>query len=86
MTKYALGAVQPSDCTVHSYALFAGLNFYPVSCIILDIERVITDMFTGFPEETIRFFLELRFHNDAGFFESHRADYEAYARRVRRWI
>ncbi len=38
-------------------------------------------MFTGFPEETIRFFLELRFHNDAGFFESHRADYEAYVRK-----
>ncbi len=25
-------------------------------------------MFTGFPEETVQFFLELRFHNNAGFF------------------
>jgi uncharacterized protein (TIGR02453 family) len=38
-------------------------------------------MFTGFPEETIRFFLELSFHNDAAFFESHRQDYENYVRK-----
>lgn len=25
-------------------------------------------MFTGFPEETVQFFLELRYHNNAGFF------------------
>ncbi len=33
-------------------------------------------MFTGFPEETIRFFLELRFHNEATFFNAHRDEYE----------
>ena len=38
-------------------------------------------MFTGFPEETIRYFLELRFHNDAAFFESHRQEYEQYVRK-----
>ena len=33
-------------------------------------------MFKGFPEETIRFFLELSFHNDATLFEAHRQEYE----------
>lgn len=37
-------------------------------------------MFKGFPEETIRFFLELSFHNDATFFEAHRQEYEKYVR------
>lgn len=37
-------------------------------------------MFTGFPEETIRFFLELRFHNEASFFNSHRDEYEQFVR------
>ncbi len=37
-------------------------------------------MFTGFPEETIRFFLSLRFHNDATFFDAHRDEYEKYVR------
>ena len=38
-------------------------------------------MFNGFPEETIRFFLELSFHNDAAFFEAHRQEYETYVRK-----
>lgn len=37
-------------------------------------------MFQGFPEETIRFFLGLRFHNDAAYFEAHRNEYEQYVR------
>ena len=32
-------------------------------------------MFTGFPEETIRFFLDIRFHNDAAFFNENRERY-----------
>ncbi len=32
-------------------------------------------MFTGFPEETIRFFLDLRFHNNSAFFEQNRERY-----------
>ena len=32
-------------------------------------------MFTGFPEETIRFFLDLRFHNNSAFFEENRERY-----------
>ena len=37
-------------------------------------------MFSGFPEETIRFFLGLRFHNDASYFNAHRDEYEAYVK------
>ncbi len=37
-------------------------------------------MFEGFPEETIRFFLELRFHNDATFFHGHHDEYEQFVR------
>ena len=37
-------------------------------------------MFDGFPEETIRFFLGLRFHNDANYFNNHRDEYEAYVK------
>ncbi|MDD3214320.1 MAG: DUF2461 domain-containing protein [Eubacteriales bacterium] len=33
-------------------------------------------MFEGFPEDTVRFFLDLRFHNEASFFNEHRDDYE----------
>ena len=32
-------------------------------------------MFTGFPEETLRFFLDIRFHNQINYFEEHRQDY-----------
>ena len=32
-------------------------------------------MFTGFPEETTRFFLDLRFHNQISYFEQRREDY-----------
>ena len=38
-------------------------------------------MFSGFPEETIRFFLGLRFHNDASYFNAHRDEYEAYVKK-----
>lgn len=31
-------------------------------------------MFTGFPEETLRFFLDIRFHNQISYFEEHRQD------------
>lgn len=37
-------------------------------------------MFEGFPEETIRFFLDLRFHNDAAFFNANRDRYEKSVR------
>ncbi len=37
-------------------------------------------MFSGFPEETVRFFLDLRFHNDAAFFNVHREEYERVVR------
>jgi len=33
-------------------------------------------MFTGFPEATIQFFLDIRFHNDKAYFEENRARYE----------
>ena len=38
-------------------------------------------MFQGFPEETIRFFLDLRFHNEVLWFHAHREEYEAYIRK-----
>lgn len=37
-------------------------------------------MFSGFPEETVRFFLGLRFHNDASYFHEHKDEYEAYVK------
>ena len=33
-------------------------------------------MFTGFPEETLQFFLDIRFHNDKAYFAEHKARYE----------
>ena len=33
-------------------------------------------MFTGFPEETMQFFLDIRFHNDKAYFAEHKARYE----------
>ncbi len=33
-------------------------------------------MFPGFPEETMQFFLDIRFHNDKVYFEENRARYE----------
>lgn len=33
-------------------------------------------MFSGFPQETLDFFLDLRFHNDKTYFEQNRARYE----------
>lgn len=38
-------------------------------------------MFNGFPEEAIRFFLGLRFHNDASYFNEHRNEYEAFVKK-----
>lgn len=38
-------------------------------------------MFQGFPEETIRFFLDLRYHNEVPWFHAHRDAYEAYVRK-----
>lgn len=38
-------------------------------------------MFQGFPEETIRFFLDIRFHNEVPWFHAHREEYEAYIRK-----
>ena len=38
-------------------------------------------MFKGFPEETIRFFLELRLHNDATFFHAHQDEYLRYVKK-----
>lgn len=32
-------------------------------------------MFTGFPEETLQFFLDIRFHNDISYFEENRERY-----------
>ena len=32
-------------------------------------------MFTGFPEETLRFFMDIRFHNNAEFFNENRERY-----------
>lgn len=37
--------------------------------------------FPGFPEETVRFFLDLRFHNETSWFHAHREAYEAYVRK-----
>jgi uncharacterized protein (TIGR02453 family) len=37
-------------------------------------------MFTGFPEEAIQFFLGLRFHNNASYFNAHKNEYEAYVK------
>ena len=33
-------------------------------------------MFSGFPEETVRFFLELRLHNETSFFHAHQEEYQ----------
>ena len=33
-------------------------------------------MFTGFPEETLQFFLDIRFHNDKTYFAEHKPRYE----------
>ena len=43
-------------------------------------ERGFLIMFTGFPEETIRFFLDLRFHNDISFFKQHEDVYHQYVK------
>ena len=35
-------------------------------------------MFKGFPEETVRFFLDLRLHNESSFFKAHEQEYQRY--------
>lgn len=37
-------------------------------------------MFRGFPEETIRFFLDIRFHNDVSFYKEHQEEYRQYVK------
>lgn len=37
-------------------------------------------MFSGFPEETIRFFLDIRFHNDTSFMHEHQEEYRTFVR------
>ncbi len=39
-------------------------------------------MFTGFPEETLQFFLDIRFHNDKAYFEANRGRYEQHVKAV----
>lgn len=34
-------------------------------------------MFSGFPEETVRFFLDIRFHNDTSFMKAHQEEFNA---------
>lgn len=38
-------------------------------------------MFQGFPEETIRFFLDIRFHNDSAFYHAHEKEYREYVKK-----
>lgn len=40
-----------------------------------------SNMFQGFPEETIRFFLDLRFHNEASWFHAHTDQYEQWVKK-----
>ena len=37
-------------------------------------------MFAGFTEETIRFFLDIRFHNDISYFKSHENEYRQHVK------
>lgn len=37
-------------------------------------------MFQGFPEETIRFFLDIRFHNDISFYRAHEDEYRQFVK------
>ena len=37
-------------------------------------------MFQGFPEETIKFFLDVRFHNDMAFVHAHEKEYKEYVK------
>lgn len=37
-------------------------------------------MFSGFPEETTRFFLDLRFHNETSYFHAHQTEYEQFVK------
>lgn len=37
-------------------------------------------MFKGFPEETIRFFLDIRFHNEISYFKAHEDAYQSFVK------
>lgn len=37
-------------------------------------------MFAGFPEETIRFFLDVRYHNEPTFYKEHQDEYNAFVK------
>ena len=37
-------------------------------------------MFQGFPEETIRFFLDIRFHNEISYFKEHEDEYRQFVK------
>lgn len=39
-------------------------------------------MFTGFPQETMQFFLDIRYHNSKAYFDEHRARYERDVKNV----
>lgn len=38
-------------------------------------------MFSGFPEETIRFFLDIRFHNEVSFYKAHEDEFQTYVKK-----
>ncbi len=38
-------------------------------------------MFAGFPEEAIQFFLGLRFHNNAAYFNAHKGEYDSFVKK-----
>ena len=38
-------------------------------------------MFSGFPEETIRFFLDIRFHNEVSFYKAHEDEYQTFVKK-----
>ncbi len=37
-------------------------------------------MFTGFPEETVRFFLDIRFHNEISYYQAHEDEYRQFVK------
>ncbi len=43
-------------------------------------ERVRKRMFRGFPEETVRFFLDIRLHNDISYFKAHEEEFRQFVK------
>lgn len=37
-------------------------------------------MFSGFPEETIRFFLDIRFHNETSYYKAHEQEFQTFVK------